>query len=107
MKAKEEAQHAEYARKKAAEQKKFVEETVDGPSGEKYKEWLKGKPANFSNCQAFLRKTGLPRTHKDLEKEIAKEMEKPADLTPQKGPATVQTQSYAIKLELASLNATV
>ena len=64
-KAKEEADHQVYLAKKTAEQKKYVEECLDGPSGEKYRQWLKDQPATFKNCQTFLKKTGLPRTHKD------------------------------------------
>ena len=52
-KAKEEKQRA-FQAEMQAKQNKYVEETLAGPSGKQYKEWLKDKPATFKNCETFL-----------------------------------------------------
>ena len=66
-----ENEHKIYLAKKQAAQQQFVEESLDGPSGAKYKEWLKGKPATFKNCELFFKRSDLPRTAKEVAPEVA------------------------------------
>ena len=59
-KEKEEAQHRLFLQKKAAEERKYVEEAIDGPSGTILKKWLIG-PATYKAVVKFFKSHNLPR----------------------------------------------
>lgn len=54
-------EHRQFREKQAAYEKKYVEEAIDGPSGEVFKKWLKG-PATYKAVVKFFNSHDLPRT---------------------------------------------
>ena len=51
---------------KAALERKYVEEAIDGPSAEKIRHFLRGKPATYAVVEKFFRLSGLPRVESDI-----------------------------------------
>ena len=63
-------QHRIYKEKVVVEQKKYVENALDGPSAIQLKEWLQDKPATFKAVEKFFKISGLPRTEAEAAKNV-------------------------------------
>ena len=80
-----------FKEKQVAYEKKYVEEAIDGPSGEVLKKWLRG-PAKYSAVVKFFKSHNLPRVA-EVKKEEQVELPKLNISIPAESliPGTVET----------------